>query len=160
MIRNVACQDAEEICRIYNYYVKNTIVSFEEIPVDAAEIINRIEAITQKFPWLVYETNKKVVGYAYASAWKQRAAYRFSVESTIYVHPDWTGRKIGYLLYERLIAALKQMSLHAVIGTIALPNDASVALHERLGFEKVAHFKEVGRKFDKWIDVGYWQLLI
>jgi phosphinothricin acetyltransferase len=160
MIRRVRTKDAEDICKIYNYYVAKSIVTFEERPVGTREIARRIEDITKDFPWFVYEDNGKIVGYAYASHWKARSAYRFAVEATVYVAPDCTGRKIGFKVYKRLIQELRKLSFHTVMGGIALPNDASIVLHEKLGFEKVAHFKEVGQKFGKWIDVGYWELLL
>ena len=108
-------------------------------------------------PWLVAEQTDQVIGYAYASKWKERCAYRYSVESTVYLDPSFTGQGIGTKLYEALLAILQRNSIHIVIGGIALPNPASVALHERLGFNKVAHFKEVGYKFNRWVDVGYWE---
>jgi phosphinothricin acetyltransferase len=111
-------------------------------------------------PWYVAEEGGKVVGFTFASKWKGRCAYRFSVESTVYLHPDHAGRGIGRRLYETLMAELRGRSLHGVLAGIALPNDASVALHERLGFIKVAYLKEVGWKFGRWVDVGYWQLLL
>lgn len=160
MIRKVKVEDSVDICKIYNYYVQNTIVTFEEEPVDPSEIARRIETVSKEFPWFVFEENGRVAGYAYASRWKKRSAYRFAVESTIYVDPEFYRRKIGFKVYERLIRELKALSFHSAMGGIALPNDASIALHEELGFVKVAHFKEVGQKFGKWIDVGYWELLI
>ncbi len=99
-------------------------------------------------------------GYAYASEWKSRCAYRYSVETTVYLHPDARGKGIGTLLYQELIRKLSKLELHAAIGGIALPNDASVALHEKIGFKKAAHFKQVGYKFNKWVDVGYWELIL
>lgn len=159
MIRNVNIEDAAAICNIYNHYVQNTIITFEEEPVTIEEMQSRIAEVTSSLPWFVFEENGKVVGYAYASQWKSRCAYRFSVESAIYLHPDFIGKGIGRRMYESLISELRNRSLHGAIGGIALPNEGSVALHERLGFVKVAHFKEVGRKFGRWIDVGYWQLL-
>ncbi|MGH8166642.1 MAG: GNAT family N-acetyltransferase, partial [Woeseiaceae bacterium] len=97
---------------------------------------------------------------AYASRWHGRCAYRFSVESTVYLDPDRTGRGVGKRLYAALIDAIRDLSMRAVIGGIALPNEPSIRLHERLGFRKVAHFEQVGFKHDRWIDVGYWQLLL
>ena len=90
--------------------------------------------------------------------WKARSAYRFSVESTVYIDQNSIGNGIGSLLYKELLSNLKNSRIHSVIGGIALPNPSSIALHEKYGFKKVAQFKEVGIKFDKWIDVGYWQL--
>ncbi|HEX8606942.1 MAG TPA: GNAT family N-acetyltransferase [Pseudoduganella sp.] len=110
-------------------------------------------------PWLVLETAGGVVaGYAYATRWRVRHAYRFSVETTVYLAHDSTGKGYGTALYTALLQRLREAGCHLAIGGIALPNEASVALHERLGYRKVAHFGEVGRKFDRWIDVGYWEL--
>ena len=159
MIRGVRLEDAKEIAGIYNYYILNSIVTFEETPVGAEEIEARIESITSRFPWIVYEVNGRIVGYAYASEWKSRCAYKHSVESTIYLKQGEEYKGIGSTLYQELVKQLREMDLHALIGGIALPNEASVYLHEKFGFEKVAHFKEVGFKFGKWIDVGYWELI-
>jgi len=160
MIREVNADDAKTICDIYNYYVENTIITFEERRISTTEMHKRIKEVTASLPWLVYEENGMVVGYAYASKWRSRSAYRFSVESTVYLSKDTTGRKIGTQLYEALISRLRGLSIHAVIGGISLPNPASVALHERMGFDKVAHFKEVGWKLNQWIDVGHWELIL
>jgi phosphinothricin acetyltransferase len=160
MIRLATPDDAKDICTIYNTYIENTTISFEETPVSVEQMQQRINAIGESFPWLVYTIDQQVVGYAYASRWKARSAYRYSVESTIYLSEQITGQGIGSQLYQALIAELKQTKAHSVIACIALPNAASIALHERIGFEKVAHFKEVGRKFDRWIDVGFWERLL
>jgi L-amino acid N-acyltransferase YncA len=160
MIRSVVTADAEAVCSIYNHYVKNTIITFEEKPVSKEEMNDQIAKATVSLPWIIWEQNGEITGYAYASKWKTRSAYRFSVESSIYLQPDFIGKGAGRILYEALISKLRNLSLHTVIGGIALPNESSVALHEHLGFIKVAHFKEVGCKFDQWIDVGYWELLL
>lgn len=157
MIRNVYLSDAEAICNIYNYYIKNTIISFEEILVSVTDIQERIKKVTKKYPWVVYVIDKKIVGYAYANEWKSRSAYRFSVELTVYVDTKHRGKGIGTKLYRFLLEDLKTKDVHSVLGIIALPNPTSIALHENLGFEKVAHFNEIGYKHEKWIDVGYWQ---
>jgi L-amino acid N-acyltransferase YncA len=158
VIRSATSSDAEAIARIYNHHISNTIVTFEEEPIASSEIVARIVEVTSaSLPWIVLEQDGQIAGYAYASKWKGRCAYRFSVESTIYLAQEATGRGLGTKLYERLLSLLEERRMHVVIGGIALPNAASVALHEKLGFEKVAHFKEVGFKFNQWIDVGYWQ---
>jgi phosphinothricin acetyltransferase len=97
------------------------------------------------------------VAYAYATRWRTRAAYDWTLESTVYVDQAYTGRGIAKPLYLALLRLLKALDIHVVVGCIALPNDASVALHEKCGFVKVAHFPQVGRKFERWVDVGYWQ---
>jgi len=118
------------------------------------------EALASALPWLVAEASGRILGYAYASKWKGRCAYRYAVESTVYLDPAQTGKGIGLGLYTALIDAIRACSMRTVIGGIALPNAASIALHERLGFRKVGHFEQVGYKQDRWVDVGYWQLLL
>ncbi|MDO9594037.1 MAG: N-acetyltransferase family protein [Lutibacter sp.] len=160
MIRTVTLEDAQEIAEIYNYYVLNSCVTFEEFEVSIEEMRGRIEATNSKFPWLVFEKDSEILGYAYATMWKPRSAYKHTVESTVYLKKAATKNGIGSLLYAGLIDQLTDLGFHAVIGGISLPNEASIALHEKFGFEKIAQFKEVGYKFKKWIDVGYWELLI
>lgn len=111
-------------------------------------------------PWLVAELSGEVLGFAYASRWKGRCAYRYSVETTIYLAPDRTGSGVGTQLYTALLDKVRAASMHVAIGGISLPNEISVKLHEKLGFRKVGHFEQVGYKFDQWIDVGYWQLTL
>ncbi len=154
MIRTVRPDDVQAICDIYNEYVAHTSITFEEQPVSTVEMQRRVEK--GRLPWLVYEEGETAVGYAYAAQWKERSAYRHTVECTIYLAPEAVGRHIGTQLYDALFAALREFPIHALIGVIALPNAASIALHEKFGFEKAAHFREVGRKFNKWVDVGYW----
>jgi phosphinothricin acetyltransferase len=160
MIRPATIADAAAICAIYNYYVLETTITFEEAAVTPAEMEDRMRETLQSLPWLVWDDDADVRGFAYASKWKGRCAYRHSAEVTVYLDPNSIGQGIGSRLYEALLTDLRQRSLHAVIGGIALPNPASIALHERLGFRKVAHFEQVGWKFGRWIDVGYWQLLL
>ncbi|HEX7152147.1 MAG TPA: arsinothricin resistance N-acetyltransferase ArsN1 family B [Thermoanaerobaculia bacterium] len=161
LIRPVVAEDAAGIALIYNHYVASTIITFEEDDVSADEMARRIEDVeAASLPWLVAEREGRVVGYAYATKWRARRGYRFSAEATVYVDEGCGGAGIGSRLYEALLPMLRAGGIHAVMGGIALPNDASVALHEKFGFVKVAHFEEVGFKFGKWIDVGYWQLIL
>jgi L-amino acid N-acyltransferase YncA len=160
MIRPATPADAAQICAIYNHYVRETVITFEESPVAEAEMAQRISDVTSRLPWLVWETGEGILGYAYATPWKVRAAYRHSVESSIYLAPQATGRGIGTRLYEALIAELRPQNIHCVIGGAAMPNPASVSLHEKLGFKKVAEFQQVGFKFGRWIDVVYWELIL
>ena len=161
IIRPATERDASEVARIYNHYIAETVVTFETDPVTQRDMAGRIaDTHALSLPWLVAESDGDILGYAYASNWKGRCAYRFAVESTVYLDPPQTGRGIGTLLYTALIDAIRGLSMHAVIGGIALPNDASIRLHERLGFRKVGQFEEVGFKQQRWIDVGYWQLLL
>ena len=159
IIRSANEEDAAELVRIYNYYIDNTCITFETEAIDKDEMARRIaEAICIPLPWLVAEQGGRILGYAYASKWKGRCAYRFAVESTIYLDPDRTGKGAGSKLYAALIEAIRLHSMRSVIGGISLPNEASIRLHERLGFRKVGHFERVGFKQDRWVDVGYWQL--
>ena len=161
MIREATPADAAAIAEIYNHYILHTIVTFEEEPVAASEIASRIEEVeASKLPWIVALRDGRVVGYAYASKWKGRCAYRYSTEVTVYLHHEQGGRGIGSELYSALFPMLQERKLHAAMGGISLPNAASVALHEKFGMEKVAHFKEVGFKFGEWIDVGYWARIL
>ncbi len=160
-IRPAAVGDAAAIARIYNHYIRDTVATFESDTVTATEIAQRIAAIQDAgLPWLLAVDAGAVLGYAYASRWKGRCAYRYSVESTIYLAPGATGRGIGGQLYAAVIEAIRGTGMHVVIGGISLPNDASVRLHEALGFRKIGQFEEVGYKFGRWIDVGYWQLTL
>jgi phosphinothricin acetyltransferase len=161
MIRPAITADAEAIATIYNHYVVNTCVTFEEEAVSATDMAQRIgEIISAGLPWLVWEEAGKVFGYTYASRWKARCAYRYAVEATIYLDKDATGRRVGTQLYAALIDELRRQKFHSIIGGVALPNAASVALQEKFGFKQVAQFREVGWKFQQWIDVGYWELLL
>ncbi|MEO1450728.1 MAG: arsinothricin resistance N-acetyltransferase ArsN1 family B [Bacteroidota bacterium] len=159
MIRPVLPADAPAIVAIYNYYISHSTITFEEVEIEADEMERRIRDVSTKYPWFVFEEAGHIQGYAYATAWKSRSAYDRSVECTVYLDPNAKGKGIGSRLYERLIAELKERKFHALIGGVALPNEASIRLHEKFGFEKVAQFREVGFKFGKWIDVGYWELL-
>ena len=158
MIRLAADADADALARIYNHYVAETVVTFEEQPVAPDEMARRAaEVLEAGLPWLVADEADGVVGFAYASKWKGRCAYRFAVETTVYLAPEAVGRGLGTALYVELLERVRALGMHTAIGGIALPNDASVALHEKLGMERVALFREVGFKLGRWIDVGYWQ---
>lgn len=158
LIRPATAADAAAIADIYNPFIRDTVITFEEVPIQAEQLAQRIEAVgAQGLPWLVSEAEGQVLGYAYADQWRSRSAYRYSVESAIYLDRKIAGQGIGTLLYQHLIEQLQRDGIHAVIAGITLPNAASVALHERLGFHKVAHFPSVGLKFGQWLDVGYWQ---
>lgn len=157
MIRDASPADAPAICAIYNPYVASTVITFEETPVTAEAMAERIADIQRAHAWLVAEVNGEIAGYAYGGPWRTRTAYRYATETTIYLAPGHAGRGLGRTLYEALLADLARRGYHCAMGGVALPNPASVALHEKVGFAQVAHFREVGRKFDRWIDVGYWQ---
>jgi phosphinothricin acetyltransferase len=158
MIRPIQSHDIQAVADIYNHYIIHTTVSFEEQPVTAEELAGRIDKIRQAgFAWLVAEDAGQIVGYAYAGYFHHRAAYRHTAEITVYLSHRHIGGGWGSKLYEALFASLRSTPVHAVIGVITLPNPASIALHEKFGMTRVGYLTEVGRKFDQWIDVGFWQ---
>lgn len=148
--------DVPAICDIYNHYVDTSIITLEEAPVSVDEMTSRVTSCMQSFPWLVCEAGDRIVGYAYANRWHGRSGYRYSVEVTVYVRQGEGRKGYGQALYAELFRMLAGR-YHAVVAGVSLPNEGSVRLHEKFGFRKVAHFPEVGRKFDRWVDVGYWQ---
>ncbi len=157
LIRQCTPQDIPAICNIYNHYIAHTVITFEEAPVSVIEMQKRVDTHTQQFPWLVYEAEGKILGYAYASKWKDRSAYRHTAEVTVYLHPNHCGNGIGGQLYQALFAQLAALNVHVLLACIAIPNSASEKIHDQFGFRQVAHFREVGFKFGRWLDVGYWQ---
>lgn len=159
MIRSCQPADAMAVADIYNHYVANTVVTFEETPVAVAEMARRIDELARRWPWVVFEEHGVIKGYAYATDWRARSAYRFSVETTVYVGASHQRRGIGAQLYGALLAKLRECGAHSAVGGIALPNPASVALHEKLGFQRIGQFDEIGFKLGRWVDVGYWQLV-
>ena len=158
MIRNVQIEDAQQLLDIYNYYVVNTVITFdlEALSLDAFK--EKITTVSADYPFIVYEENSEILGYAYGSKFRPKPAYNNTVESTVYLKHGAQGKQIGSKLYNELLFLLKQKNVHVVLGVLTLPNEASVKLHEKFGFKEVAHLKEVGLKFGKWQDVGFWQL--
>jgi L-amino acid N-acyltransferase YncA len=161
-IRPATAGDAQALASIYNHYIRETVITFEEAEVTPQEMAGRVASIDQlSLPWLVAEAGSGILGYAYAGKWKERSAYRYAVETTVYLDPRFTGKGIGTRLYQNLLDGLRAGgSVHTAIGGVALPNAASIALHEKLGFSKIAHFREVGLKLGHRVDVAYWQLML
>lgn len=159
-IRDARQGDAAALAGIYNPYVLETTITFEETTVTPADMAVRVaEAAESRLPFLVAESAGALVGFSYASKWKGRCSYRYTAETTVYVDRRNWQRGYGTALYRRVLDLLKDAGYHAAVGGIALPNEASIGLHERLGFTQVAQFREIGFKFNRWIDVGYWQRL-
>ncbi|SEG10373.1 GNAT family N-acetyltransferase [Parabacteroides chinchillae] len=160
MIRKACAIDAQQISRIYNYYILNTAITFETEPVDVAEMEKRIEGIVTKgYPYFVYEADGKVVGYCYLNQWKARKAYSKSAELSVYIDKDYRRQGIGKALLRHVLDNVDPDEIHTVMACITLPNESSVKIHEAFGFRKVSHYKEVGFKFGQWQDVGDWQLI-
>ena len=155
-VRPATADDAEAILAIYTPIVLETPISFETEPPSIAEMGQRITANSASHAYIVAERDGALLGYAYASAFRPRAAYARSCEVTAYVAADARGQGVGRRLYETLLPTLHGRGFHTAIAVITLPNDGSVALHEAFGFTKVGVLPEVGRKFDRWHDTGWW----
>lgn len=160
MIRLAAPTDAADIAEIYRPIVASTFISFEIDPPDEQEMRRRIEETLLSWPWLVYELRGRVAGYAYGSRHRARLAYQWSVDTSAYVHPDFRRQGIGRSLYAPLFRILAAQGYRNAYAGIALPNPASVGLHEACGFEPVGVYRNVGFKLGEWHDVGWWQLTL
>jgi L-amino acid N-acyltransferase YncA len=157
-IRSATTSDAAAIAAIYNWYIAHTVITFEVDPVSAEEMAQRIAGVLAAHEWLVLESEGELLGYAYAGRFRERPAYSLATESTIYLRHGLEGKGLGGPLYAELIRRTFARGYHHLVGAIALPNEPSVRLHERLGFVKAGHLFRIGRKFERWIDVGNWQL--
>jgi L-amino acid N-acyltransferase YncA len=151
-------RDAGACAAIYAPYVRDTVISLEERPPTPEELAGRIETITKTHPWLVAQDEDEVIGYAYAARHRERAAYRWAADVALYVAPARHRRGAGRALYETLFDLLAQQGFRIACAGITLPNEASVGLHEALGFEPVGVYRRIGWKLGAWRDVGWWQL--
>lgn len=158
-VRAATAGDAAAIAAIYAPMVQHSPASFEEVPPDAAEVERRMRA-RPPLPWLVAQSAERVVGYAYAAQHRQRPAYRWCADSSVYVHPSHHGNGVGRLLYARLVEEMTALGYVSLFAGIALPNEASVALHEAMGFRPVGVYRSVGFKHGRWRDVGWWQRML
>ena len=157
-IRDATHTDALAIQQIYAPYVIETPISFEMDPPDEAEMLRRMNRATDRFPWLVFEQDCKILGYAYATQFRAREAFQNSAETTVYVSKDHQRQGVGRRLMEEVLDHLRSAKFHRAIAGITLPNSGSIGLHESLGFKPVGVFTQVGYKFDQWHDVGFWEL--
>ena len=160
MIRKYHPKDLQSIVDILNYYVKNDACIFQVEPYTFDEIEKKFEIIQATYPIFIEEKDNKVAAFAYGARWRDKPAYAKSVETTIYIHPDYLHTGIGESLYRKLIETLTQMNFHLLVAGMTMPNPGSQRLHEKLGFERVGEFKEAGMKFGKWHNVGFWQMVI
>lgn len=156
-VRVATIADAAAVAAIYAPYVLETTISFEEVPPSPAEMAERIAATLKTHPFLVYDAGEGVIGYAHASPHKTRAAYRWSVDVTVYAARDAHRRGVGRALYTALFDILARQGFHAAFAGIALPNDKSVGLHRAMGFEPLGVYQEVGFKHGAWRDVAWWR---
>lgn len=160
MIRRVKLQDAKAITTIYNEYVEHSVATFDTEPLREEDMRSQIAEIAARFPYFVYEEDGRVAGYCYAHLWKERDAYKHTLETTVYMAPGYLGKGIGKLLMQRLIEECKREGYHALVACITEGNAASDALHLGLGFRQVSHFEKVGLKFGRWLDVVDYELLL
>jgi phosphinothricin acetyltransferase len=157
VIREAYDSDSEAITAIYNHYIRNSVATFEEEETDSVEMADRIRKVVRAgLPWVVAEEGGEIRGYAYAAPWNSRAAYKHTAEVTVYISQSFVSSGLGNQLYTNLFSQLPERKIHCVIAGITLPNSPSVAIHEKFGMQKSGEFKEVGYKFGKWHDVGYW----
>ncbi len=157
-IRFAAETDARQMLDIYAPIVEDTAISFEEVPPSRPEMAGRIRSTLERYPWLTCEGAGHVLGYAYAAGFQSRAAYQWSVEVTAYVRPEAQRRGVASALYTSLLGILRLQGFINALAGIALPNDPSVALHERFGFKPVGVLQDVGFKLMRWHDVEWWAL--
>ena len=159
MIRDATLNDASAITGIYNHYVRHSYATMEYDPVEETVYEKKIQtAQNSGHSWLVAEEEKEIIGYAYSGAWNPRDGYKHTCEVSVYISHTVTTKGWGTKLYTELFDRLKNGGMKTIIAVIGLPNEASVALHEKFGMKKVAHFPKMGIKFDQWQDVGYWQV--
>lgn len=156
-VRTVTINDVQELLDIYSYYVLNTTITFEYDTPSINEFTQRIQKITQKYPYLVATLDDEIIGYAYATSYKERAAYDWSVETTVYVKETYQGIGVGKALYTQLEHALKEMNIVNMLACITYPNPKSIEFHTKFGFEQVGHFHKVGYKFNEWRDIIWMQ---
>jgi phosphinothricin acetyltransferase len=159
-VRPVNNNDVKELVAIYAYYVLNTTITFEYDVPSIEEFTQRINKITQKYPYLVAIIDNEIVGYAYATAYKERAAYDWSVETTVYVKDGIHGNGVGKTLYTQLEQALKNKQFVNMLACITYPNPKSIDFHTKFGFTTVGHFPKIGYKFNEWRDIVWMMKVI
>lgn len=161
MITEVSTSDAIQIAAIYNYYVRESVATFDTEEWSVEKMSERIKVLSSSYPYLVYRTQKgNIAGYCYVHPWKEKDAYSRTLETTVYISPGHTGKGIGKALMEELISICRKRNYLTLIACITEGNENSFKLHERLGFERVSHFKKVGMKFGKYLDVIDYELIL
>ena len=154
-------EDAQSVLDIYAPIVFNTSISFEETPPNEIEMRARIEKTIEKYPWIVAtKSDSKILGYAYASSHRERSAYKWSVDVSVYVGEEFRGQNLGKKLYKELFKILQKQNYYRAFAGIVLPNEASICLHESMGFTRLGTYRDVGYKHNKWHDVGWWELTL
>lgn len=156
-MRDATADDAATCSAIYAHYVVHTTATFEEVPPSAEEMARRIASAQERHAWIVAERDGAIVGYAYGGAFKARAAYRYSCEVSVYLDIAARGGGVGRTLYTALLARIESLGMRMACGGVTMPNDASVALHLTMGFERVGTYQRIGWKHGEWRDVAWFQ---
>jgi phosphinothricin acetyltransferase len=158
-VRTAKEEDATSVARVYAPYVRDTTVTFELEPPDPPTMARRIADTMEMYPWLVAENAAgEIVGYAYAGRHRERPAYRWTIDTTIYIDTAYRRARVGTKLYRSLLEILRRQGFRSAFAEIVLPNPGSVGLHERMGFNKIGIHHDVGFKLGAWCDIGYWRL--
>jgi phosphinothricin acetyltransferase len=159
-IRKATLDDACAICDIYNYYVEHTVIALETLPISETEAKQRInDTINSGHLIYIGEVEDKIIGFYCTYPWNNYFACKTTVEESVFLDKEETGKGYGTQLFEHLLKHIDKSVIHVLIASICIPNEASVRLHEKFGFKQISHMKEVGRKFDQWRDIGHWQLI-
>ena len=159
-VRPTEPADFPHIARLINHYIRNTAVHFGDADVTPEDFEREWRETRDAYPWVSADLDERFAGYAKAGLWRERAAYRLTVETAIYVEDFARGKGVGKALYTRLLEQCKARGFHVAVAGATLPNDASIRLHESVGFQTVGVFREVGRKFNQWHDVIWWQRVL
>ena len=159
-LRTATPSDAKEILGIYSSYIENTSFTFETETPTTEQFAERIETYLRTWPWLVCDVDGKIAGYTYGTRYRERVAYQWCTESSIYIHDDYQKMGIGHALYKSLFEILKRQGFRNIYAVINLPNEKSVAFHEKLGFLHFATYEQVGYKLGKWKNVGWWRKIV
>jgi phosphinothricin acetyltransferase len=158
VIRPAGVDDFPAIAELTNVFIRSTAIHFAFAPITDSDLVEQWRETERRYPWLTAEIDGSFAGYAKAGPWRTRSAYQWTAEAGIYIQSEYHGRGVGKRLYSALIAELRQRGFHSVIGGMTMPNEASVRLHQSLGFEYVGTFRQAGFKLDQWHDVAFWQL--
>ena len=158
VIRLASPSDAAAVHEIYSPIVRDTHISFEQTVPDVGQLAERIGRTLAQYPWLVCEIDGQLAGYAYGSVFRARAAYQWTVETTVYIHAGFQRRGVSRALYSSLLEILREQGYCNAVGVIALPNEGSIRTHEAMGFRRIGIFSNIGHKADAWCDTGWWQL--
>jgi phosphinothricin acetyltransferase len=159
-IRKATSDDALAICNIMNYYIENTVITFETVPVSETEAKQRInETLNSGYLIYVGEISGKIIGFYCTYPRNKYSACKTTMEESIFLDRAETGKGYGTQLFEHLLKHIDKSATHVLMASICIPNEGSIRLHEKFGFKQVSHLREIGRKFDQWQDVGHWQLI-